>query len=195
MINKKRGVSQVIATVLILLLTISAVAVLAAYVIPYVKNNLYDSTSCVKYRDYFKFEEYDSSQQIKIGYTCYDQIKRLTGISVRAKHDNSSVEEVQGFYLAFITEGNSKAVKIDREATPENILGGIWMLNGNSQFNSAPIEVPQNGEVITYIYNDPTIYEVIEISPILKSGKSCPVSDNINIITCELPDSGAGPSS
>ena len=43
----KRGLSEVIATILIILITIVSIGILAAVVIPYVRNNLDEGTSCI----------------------------------------------------------------------------------------------------------------------------------------------------
>src|SRR3989344_8294511 len=44
----KRGVSGVIATILLILLSLVAIGILAGFVIPFVKENLDESTSCIK---------------------------------------------------------------------------------------------------------------------------------------------------
>ena len=46
--SDKRGVSPVIATVLLLVLTLVAVSILSVFVIPFVKNSLSGGEDCVK---------------------------------------------------------------------------------------------------------------------------------------------------
>ena len=58
MVNtNKKGLAPVVATLLIVLLTIVSVTILAAFIIPFVRDNLAESTSCLDYRDHFKFQE------------------------------------------------------------------------------------------------------------------------------------------
>ena len=56
MINKK-GLSQIIATVLLLLMTIAAAAIIAGVVIPFTRERLDKGTECVTFQNHFKFQE------------------------------------------------------------------------------------------------------------------------------------------
>ena len=73
---KRKGLSEIVSTVLIVLITIAAVAFVANLAIPFVRNNLQSSTECIASRGFFKF---DDAQ----GYDCYDQ-NGLYGFSVQA---------------------------------------------------------------------------------------------------------------
>jgi len=53
----KRGLSPVIAVLLLILITVAAVTLVATFLIPFVKDTLNDSTECVDYKSYFTFEE------------------------------------------------------------------------------------------------------------------------------------------
>ena len=44
----KRGISELVATILLVLLTVGAVFILAGVIIPFIKNSLGESTSCIK---------------------------------------------------------------------------------------------------------------------------------------------------
>ena len=85
---KRKGLSEVVSTVLVVLITIVAVAFVANLAIPFVKNNLQSSTECLSARDYFKFDD-------SLGYTCYDQ-NGLYGFSVQAGNggETSAVEQI-----------------------------------------------------------------------------------------------------
>ncbi len=74
--KSKKAISGVIATVLVLLITVVAAGILISFILPFVQKNLVSSTECLDYKDYLKF---DSS----VGYTCYDDAG-LHGFSVRA---------------------------------------------------------------------------------------------------------------
>lgn len=61
----KKGLSAVVATVSLVLLTFAAVVVISSFIIPLVRDNLNEGTECSAYRDYFFFEE-------EFGYNCYN---------------------------------------------------------------------------------------------------------------------------
>ena len=52
-IKTKRGVSEVVATVLIILLTVAAVVALISFIKPFVEGNLNDSTECLAFDNYY----------------------------------------------------------------------------------------------------------------------------------------------
>ena len=89
MINRN-GLSEVVSTVLIVLITIAAVAFVANLAIPFVRNNLQSSTECLSSQGYFTF---DDTQ----GYDCYDQ-NGLYGFSVQAGNggETSASDQVNG---------------------------------------------------------------------------------------------------
>ena len=62
--KNNKGMSGIVATVLLIMLTIVLGAFLAKFVIPFVKNNLSKSSECLDYRDHFSFQE---SFRIKTG--------------------------------------------------------------------------------------------------------------------------------
>ena len=58
MLKKKKALSDVVATVLIILLTVIAGAIIAQFIVPYVKDSLAESSECLDYNNgYFQFEE------------------------------------------------------------------------------------------------------------------------------------------
>ena len=170
---EKRGISPIIATVLILLLTITAVAITARFLIPYIESTLQKGTECIEYRDYFKFEE--SSQ-----FNCYERSgMRLHGVSVRASPSSPDViEQISGFDLVFVETGSSKRVSVRDGA----VVSDIRMLDSSIQ----AFEIPQPGEWRTYVY-DPAgrTYDSVRVSPALKSGRTCEITDSINLVPCK----------
>ena len=52
--------------------------------------------------------------------------------------------------------------------------------------NTKEFDIPQRGEIITYVYSfpEPEEYTKMEIYPVLKSGRVCEKSDEINIVGC-----------
>ena len=82
---QKRGISAIVATVLIILITVAAVTILWAAVIPLVRDNLESGTVCL-----------DASTGLTLsdsGYTCVN----TTNVSLQIKHGAKAfdVEEIQ----------------------------------------------------------------------------------------------------
>lgn len=157
-----------IATIAIVLLTITAVGILAGFVVPFVKESLYGSTECLDYKEYFTFyRDFD--------YNCYSLSGNyLYAVSIRADSaKDEAAEKVDGFTLQFIGEGESQpaTVKIG------SMKNEIRMLNASK----TELEVPFSGEVKTYVYNSSVKYSSVEIYPLLKSGTVCDMSDSIKI--------------
>lgn len=87
MLNK-RGVSGVIAVVLLILLTITAVIVLSAVLIPFAKNNLNESTRCGDVRE---------GLTIVSSKTCYDDTVDSEKTDIRIRRGNIDID---GIFLA-----------------------------------------------------------------------------------------------
>lgn len=181
MIFQKRGISEVIAVVFLILLAIVAVGIIAAWIVPWVTKSLEDNSKCQKYADYFKFAVEEGE-----GYNCYNSttdghILYVPSIKIE-RGGESLAEEVIGFELYFSRLGNTKQVVVlEGNATSSN-SGGIRMLNRSLQ----TIEIPKYvGEVFTYVYNTTELYTSVKVAPKLK-GKTCPVTDSLNeFFRCE----------
>lgn len=188
---KRRGVSTVVATILIVLLTLAAAALLAQFLVPYIKDSLTKSTECVDYRSYFQFKE-------KIGvksFNCYisnGNTKTKYGASISAIGNDSSLS-IKGFDLVLIKgDGSTKPIRVIKDAIGSTGVGGITTYDPNS--NSEPpvclsnIRIPSAGETLTYIYNPSDAaaenYIEMEVYPILKSDKVCERSDKIELKNC-----------
>ncbi len=179
---RKKGVSTVLATVLIVLLTISAASIIAGFVIPFVKENLESGSACVKYRDYFKFQEifeYDKGNGIEnYRFNCYDSQRKLYGFSLSTKSNETEIfEKIAGFDIVLIKESDRKIINVREE------IGGTT--SGVRMIDRSTIKIPVNG-IETYVYNldSEIVFDRIEIHPVLKSGETCEESDSITIIPC-----------
>ena len=168
----KRGVSAVVATVLLLIITIASIAIIAGVIIPFVRNSLDKGTECVGFEDYFSFEE--SFGNLK--YNCYDDVDGLQGASVRSAEREDLEENIAGFELVFVRSGSSDKVSIRKDVTTTDVK----MLDGNTN-----LEVPEAGEIRTYLYTTSETFDKIEVAPVLTSGRICAVSDSINNIVCD----------
>ncbi len=166
---QKRGVSPVIATVLLVVITLVAIGILAAFVIPFVNKSL-SNEDCFNILGNLKFE--DSS------YSCYvNDNPGRTGFSIRV--DN---KDIVGFKTVFYSGGSSEPVEIINSTDGTALSPEVRMLG-----NSTNLVLPKTGGVRTYVVHG--IYEKIELYPILSSGTTCDQSDILEDITRCL-DSG-----
>ena len=168
MITKKKGISSVIATVLLVLLTIATVGILAGILVPLVKDNINKSTECMDYKEYFSFDE-------DFGYNCYNMTNASYSISVSAKTVEKEIEElVTGFELRFIKTGESDVVSVRNGED----VGNVRMIN----LGETKINIPGTGETKTFIVRHDTASK-IEIYVTLVSGRICEEkSDSINVL-------------
>ena len=91
---KKRGMSSIVATSLIITITILAGAIIGTFVVPFVQKNLERSTECTSYDTYFTLENE------LLGPICYQGTKNY--IVVGAKNDKSLEPNVNGFQVRFV---------------------------------------------------------------------------------------------
>ena len=178
MINGKRGLSTVVATVLILLLTIAGVAIIAGVIIPFVRDTLPKSTECIETGGYFSFEESISVGGEEFNYNCREG--SLYGASIRSGVDKDLEEVIDGFEIVFVWgDGNSDKVSV-REGKQSLNFG----LRGNAL--GSVINLPKSGEVKTFVYDSSGGISSgrMEIYPVLKSGRICEINDEISIIDC-----------
>ena len=171
---EKRGLSTVIASVLLILLTISAVAIVISFVVPFVNKSL-KNTECFEFRDYIKFDD-------TFGYNCYEQSSGTKSyvLSVRAKADNSSAENIIGFNLRFLGDGvgNSLSLKKGEPVGDVRIVGELG--GGN-------ILIPQSGSkysVLSYNYTSSDNYEKAEIYATINENRICDISDSVKLRKC-----------
>lgn len=170
----KKGLSAVIATVLLILLTVSAVAIVSTFLIPFVNRSL-ENTSCFEFKEYFKFDD-------SFGYSCYIEngIRKNYFLTVRAKPDNSSANKIEGFSLRFLGGGFANTVEVidGRPFSDIEVIGNVGQSN---------LFVPSHGgrfSVLTYNYTSNNLYDKVEIYPIIKDNKICDQSDSIKLTEC-----------
>ena len=144
--SEKKGVSDVIATVLLILLTLTAIGVLATILIPFVQRSLEDSGSCL-----------DSLESIEIVHedSCYSTYNSETIIVIKAKN-----VEIEGLYLIVENPDSKSFELINGKNYPSEIT------------NTGQITLPQKGGgEKTYTIN--RVYKKIVVG-VMKNGKRCP---------------------
>lgn len=173
MMQEKRGLSAVIATILLVLLSISAVTIIAAFIIPFVNRGL-EGTGCFEFMEYFKFDD-------SFGFNCYEENGGINTyiVTVKPQGDKAKAGNIDGFGLRFMREGGSINVEYIDGAEPN---GEIQMYNGGN------IGIPSSGgeySALTYKYIDAgSKYTKVEIYPILKGDKICDISDSMKLSGC-----------
>jgi flagellin-like protein len=176
--TNRKGLSEVIATLLIILLTVALVAVLAQVIIPFIKSSLNKSTECLGHREYFTFQEVYNYKNADLRYNCYTN--NLTGFSVKAGIDEENGSVIAGFDLVLLEEGNSKKL---------NIRNGVLRSSDLRMLNSSTpiIAIPAPGETRTYVHEKQAgenQFISMEVYPVLKSGRVCEMSDEIRLDSC-----------
>ena len=169
----KRGVSPVVATVLLLVLTVVIAAVVFSFVVPFVNEQLGNSKACLNVLDGVEFA--DSK------FNCYATSTSgfETGFSVKIKK-----EGVTGVRVSLIdVNGNSDVFDItDGKA----VLGGqtpsIRNIGGNFGANEF-LEFSSVGGQRTYKANEK--YAQAEVSPVTESGDVCAVADVVEFTLCD----------
>ncbi len=173
MMNEKRGLSVVVASVLLVLLTISAVAIVANFIIPFTDKSL-EKTECFKFRDYFSFDD-------SFNYNCYDKTNKVYVLTVKARPDSSGSDKITGFKFKLVGGGN--AITVDGNAgDPESNLKMIDARLGNGK-----IIIPSSADkysTLSYNYSSNEIYDKVEIYPVLKGERICEQSDSLQISEC-----------
>jgi hypothetical protein len=182
---QRRGLSTIVATVLIILITIAVAGMIGAFVVPYVRDNLQKSTECVPYQEYFQFEDDLSGQNNN----CYQQIGSggpyYLGASVKAEAaDKDLTADVKEIKIVYFTQSEtSTTVSVVKNAPyPGKNSGAAWMIQ-----SSSAIKLPSPSEVISYSYNTgqtTSSFVRAEVYPVLNSGRICPVSSKIEIKQC-----------
>jgi flagellin-like protein len=169
----KRGISPVVATIALLMITVAAAGVIAGIVVPLVRDRLNESTECIGYEDYFKFyEEFD--------YNCYRVVDGETLIAISIEADtvpDEKLENIAGLRFAFLGGGESTGVNVMDGQDASSGSGGIRML----KTREVKISIPERGGVKTYVYHAPSFYDSVEVYPVLKSGRQCTETDKIRI--------------
>ncbi len=183
MMNKK-GVSPVVATVLLILITIAGISIIAGVLIPFISNNLESSTACIEYQNYYEFSN-------EFSFNCYKEYpaggagtqayvaQKGHAITLRAGSDGEVSEGIKGFEMIFLKTGSSKKFVITNKTVVASVPGA-QVLEGVSE----TFEIPKSGEIMTYVVNDSSLYAGVEVYPVLDSGKVCDLSDSITLHLC-----------
>jgi|SRR3989344_3182639 len=162
---QKKGLSAVVATIGLVLITFVAASIIISFVVPFVRDNLTSGSECFPYREYFSFDE-------ELGFNCLNGTSQYL-ISVRAKGADSATEQkVTGLKLSFVRDGDTTVADIEDGAAPSLIIA---MASGGN------LAIPKSGEIRTYSYDSSMNFDSVEVFPKLDNGRVCDRTDSIKL--------------
>lgn len=153
MMKRKRGISPIIATIFLVVITLAGIALIYSVVIPLVKNTL------------AKSECFEAIDQLKINtrssYTCYNESEGTVYVNIKR---GPKLLPVDMFRISVSGDGESKIF---------NLKNGTASMEAR-MFDGGIIEIPNPGEERTYSLNT-TFKEIsyVETYYILKGGTPC----------------------
>ncbi|MEM3405763.1 MAG: archaellin/type IV pilin N-terminal domain-containing protein [Candidatus Pacearchaeota archaeon] len=161
MIKKnKRAISPVIATLLLVVITIIATLTLGKFVKEIINKDI-GKSSCYEYMDYINILDSE--------YTCSNSTSTLIQIE-----RGSDQKEIDGIYISLSSGASSKGYELKNGTN----LNGVKMYDGSST-----IVLPERGEALTYIFSLGNVsYSTITV---MINGKTCDItSQSYNIKKC-----------
>lgn len=172
----RKGVSPVIATMLLLVITVVLAGLIMAFVLPFVRDKLGDSKECIDTLEGLEFAE--------SRFNCYEGpgLTLETGFSIKVKKDT-----VKGARISLIRQDDSSDVADLKDGITISSTTGLSVRMVSVVAYSTPIQFPdQAGEQMAYISKnaDNVPYVKAEISPITESGKVCEVADIVELAPC-----------
>ncbi len=172
----RRGVSPVVATVLLIVLTIGLVAVIFSFVIPFVNDQLGNSKACLAVLGGIEFADSKYNCVGNHNSASYNGIATSFSIKITKPGINKA-------RVALIdSTGNSQVFDIAEDVSA--LVGSQSVLHNIGSFeNTENLKFPNGiGAQRTYIISGG--YEKAEISAITESGNSCDVAEIIKFVPC-----------
>ena len=159
LLKSRHAQSQVISTVILILLVISAGAIIFAFAIPFIQKSL-SGGDCI---------EIVGKVEIKSSYeyTCYDSTSENMSLQIQIEDISDLLE---GFSIRF-GGASSKTIEITNESHANNET----FMHGDDAFS-----LPGDNEARTYLIPSPDRPESVDILPILKGGKVCKRADSLS---------------
>lgn len=164
----KRGLSEVVTTVLIIALAVAAIIMISGFLIPFVRENLDKGKEC-----------YDSLGKLSVVaelggvVSCYDSANGELNLIIKREASDETI--LNGIAVSLSNQGEARRVNIvDGEA-----VNGIRMYNPEA----TTISLPQAGTEKTYIIATSEVDGVV-IAPILDNGRLCEETASFRIVKC-----------
>ncbi len=157
MVNK-RGLSPVIATVLLIMLTIAGIAILAGTILPFIRNSLPDQ--CLPNQRYLEIDN-------EFNLNCYDLESETYNVSIKVLS-----EEVRGISLVFVSADESRRIDIPPGED------GIKIIDGGS------LRAPNKTETLSYSISSEDKFNKLEVYPILADNELCQIKEEVSLRRC-----------
>lgn len=151
--NKKRGLSSVVATVLLILISFLAILVVWKFILPMIRGNLEEGSTCFELREHAKIMSSD--------FTCHNNSR--TSIMIQREMNNLSFS---GFRVSIMAGGSSEVYDLENgKATT-----GVKTYGKSDDL----IVLPAPGGAKTYIFEIADGSKA-KLGIITSSGKVCEV--------------------
>ncbi|MEK6872484.1 MAG: hypothetical protein AABW90_00550 [Nanoarchaeota archaeon] len=164
--DSKHSQSEIMGTVILILIVVSISIILLTFAVPFVKERL-AGTDCFNVINQVSFS--DSK------YTCFDNKNDVDATNDEINlqvHFGELNESLEGFLIE-LGGAASKSIEIKEGNINDD---GIWMYNS---VDTDPLKLPGKNEERTYVILN-EYPEYVRIYPILTGGKTCDVSDIID---------------
>jgi hypothetical protein len=162
MTKTKKGVSDIVITVSMILVAIVAVGVISAFVVPMIRTQLGKSTSCIALREHFKV-------RTDLAATCYDsKVNNQVKLSIQR---GSEKEDLKGFQLTVImASGEAVAYQVYNDTEGYSTTPGLPTKGGARAYT---FDIPADDKV-----------EKIAIASILETEDTCDPIEYAGIRIC-----------
>ena len=172
----KKALSPVIATVLLILLSVVLITIIAAAIIPFIRDKLEEAEQCAEVVGVADALVIDSEK----GYFCYyTETGRGEKKTVKITLHRGDID-IEGIKISIVSKGESEVYDI-KEMQVEDKVGEIEMLN-----SGIDLTFPGKRGEETYIIDTDLTEEDISvvIAPILKNEKICRETDRAELEKC-----------
>jgi len=175
--NNKQGISDVVAVVLIIMITVAAIAIVWGAIIPLVTKSTQGSTAC--------FSAQSDITLLNDGFTCINNSAIATNTSVGNIEihikNGPDASVVLTAVQAIITDvnGNSFSYRVNKtntQAISANVTGVSGNLPGNNEEKTINVWAPSLQNMST-----------VKIAPIISVGKTeslCAESQEVTLVSC-----------
>lgn len=152
----KKGVSAVIATVLIIMITVAAVAIIWSFVIPMIKDSLEDSVS----------GKVSLNIETKGGYTVYDSINQFASVQIERGQDDFELRGIQVIFT--FSDGTSRDFEVNESnyGTLAKGTSSVYifkMLNDSVKVSIAPIIISGGNSKIMDLVDEQNVIKPASI--------------------------------
>ncbi|MBS3065949.1 hypothetical protein J4229_02805 [Candidatus Pacearchaeota archaeon] len=173
--KNKKGVSQIVAVLLIILISVAAVAILSGFIVSFVRSSLEKSSECKNYNGIYTFDE-------SFGWNCNSD--NLYVFSIKSDNKNITTE-IGGIKLILTRQdGTTESITIKEGDAVSSGERGIRMIDSDDE----NIVIPDQSGIESYVYNASKGEKFLsgEIYPVLKNGRTCgEIKELISINSCE----------